>query len=583
MLQIKNLLYQVEGRVLFNHASAAIGQGWRVGLVGRNGTGKSTLLKLIAGQLAPDGGSLELRGRQRVGMLAQEAPGGERSLINTVLAADSERTALLAEAQSASDPVRIAEIHERLAIIRSESAPARAARILAGLGFDKEAQQRPCSAFSGGWRMRVALAALLFVEPDLLLLDEPTNHLDLEATLWLESHLASYPGTLLLVSHDRDLLNRAVNRILHLEGGKLTLYGGNYDIFERTRRDRLAHEAAQNARIAAQRQRIQAFVDRFRSTASKARQAQSRLKMLERLQPSVTLVEDASVTFDFPKPEALAPPILQLEQASAGYAPDRPVLRGLDLRLDMEDRIALLGANGNGKSTLARLLAGRLQPLQGSWRRDRRLRIGYFAQDQAEALDLSASAMDNLARQMPKASPQALRDHLARFGLGSERATTGAGELSGGEKARLLFAIISREAPHLLILDEPTNHLDIDARDALVQALAAFEGAVVLVSHDPCLVELVADRLWLVHQGRVRSFDGDMADYRTLLLEQRQTEKRGAQGEKAREEGLRRKEQRRAAAELRAATAELRKAAQAAERRLEKLAADRAAPEAELA
>ena len=583
MLQIKNLLYQVEGRVLFNHASAAIGQGWRVGLVGRNGTGKSTLLKLIAGQLAPDGGSLELRGRQRVGMLAQEAPGGERSLINTVLAADSERTALLAEAQSASDPVRIAEIHERLAIIRSESAPARAARILAGLGFDKEAQQRPCSAFSGGWRMRVALAALLFVEPDLLLLDEPTNHLDLEATLWLESHLASYPGTLLLVSHDRDLLNRAVNRILHLEGGKLTLYGGNYDTFERIRRERLQHEAAQNARIEAQRQHIQAFIDRFRYKASKARQAQSRIKMLERLQPSASLVEDASITLNFPTPEPLAPPILQLQKAAVGYEAGKPVLRNLDLRLDMDDRIALLGANGNGKTTLARLLAGQLQPLEGLCHRDRRLRIGYFAQDQAEALDLSLSAMDNLARKMPEAPAQKLRDHLARFGLGGDRATTKAGDLSGGEKARLLFAIISHEAPHLLILDEPTNHLDIDARDALVQALGAYEGAVVLVSHDPRLVELVADRLWLVQDGRVRNFDGDMEDYRRLLLEQRRTERREARSEKSKLAGPNRREQRRAAAEARAATASLRKAAQHAEKRLERLTWERAALEAELA
>jgi len=583
MLQITDLLYRVEGRLLFDQASATINRGWRVGLVGRNGTGKSTLLKLIASQLSPDGGAVEVVGRQRIGTVAQEAPGGERSLIDTVLAADSERSALLAEAETASDPARIAEIHERLATIRAETAPARAARILAGLGFDEEAQQRPCSAFSGGWRMRVALAALLFVEPDLLLLDEPTNHLDLEASLWLEGHLASYPGTLLLVSHDRELLNRAVERILHLEGGKLTLYGGNYDTFERTRRERLQHEAAQNARIEAQRQHIQAFIDRFRYKASKARQAQSRIKMLERLQPSVTLVEDASIALDFPTPEPLAPPILQLEKAAVGYVPGKPILRHLDLRLDMDDRVALLGANGNGKSTLARLLAGRLEPQEGFCRRDRKLRIGYFAQDQAEALDLTLSAMDNLARQMPDAPPQALRDHLARFGLGGERATTRASDLSGGEKARLLFAIISREAPHLLLLDEPTNHLDIDARDALVQALGSYEGAVVLVSHDPRLVELVADRLWLVQDGRVRNYEGDMEDYRRLLLEQRRAERRDARGDKPKDSAPSRRDQRRAAAEARAATAGLRKAAQQAEKRLDKLSSKRAAVETELA
>ncbi|HLW26588.1 MAG TPA: ABC-F family ATP-binding cassette domain-containing protein [Kiloniellales bacterium] len=583
MLQINNLLYRVEGRALFQQASATINRGWRVGLVGRNGTGKSTLLKLIMGQLSPDEGSVEIIGRQRIGTVAQEAPGGERSLVDTVLAADTERAALLQEAETATDPTRIAEIHDRLATIRAETAPARAARILAGLGFDEEAQQRPCASFSGGWRMRVALAALLFVEPDILLLDEPTNHLDLEASLWLEGHLASYPGTLLLVSHDRDLLNRAVDRILHLEGRKLTLYGGNYDTFERTRRERLEHEAAQNARIEAQRKHIQTFVDRFRYKASKARQAQSRMKMLEKLQPSVTLVEDASLALNFPAPEPLAPPILQLEQAAVGYEPGRPILRGLNLRLDMDDRIALLGANGNGKSTLARLLAGKLEPQEGACRRDRKLRIGYFAQDQAEALDLSLSAMDNLARHMPEAAAHQLRDHLARFGLGGDRATTKAGDLSGGEKARLLFSIISRNAPHLLILDEPTNHLDIDARDALVQALGAYEGAVVLVSHDPRLVELVADRLWLVQDGRVRSFDGDMNDYRQLLLEQRRAERRELRNEKPKESAPNRKDQRRAAAEIRAATANLRKAAQQAERRLEQLARDRAAVEAELA
>ncbi len=589
MLHINDMTFRHGGRTLFERATVAVERGWRVGLVGRNGAGKTTLLRLIAGELHPDGGDLRLTGRVRVGTVAQEAPGGARSLIDTVLAADHERAALLAEAERAADPLRLAEIHERLATIRADAAPARAARILSGLGFDEAAQQRPCGEFSGGWRMRVALAALLFTEPDLLLLDEPTNHLDLEATVWLESYLRGYPGTLILVSHDRGLLNRAVDRIIHLEAGRLTLYQGNYDRFERTRRERLEREAATNAKIQAQRRHIQAFVDRFRAKATKARQAQSRLKMLEKLQPIVSVVESQTVRLDFPRPEPLSPPILNLEGAAVGYGAT-PVLQGLDLRLDMDDRIALLGANGNGKSTLARLLAGRLKPLAGRLARSPKLRVGYFAQDQAEELDMAGTALTNLQRLMPMATEEKLRNHLGRFGFSGDKADTQVAKLSGGEKARLLFALVSREQPHLLILDEPTNHLDVDAREALVQALGEFEGGVILVSHDPHLVELVADRLWLVQDSTVRPFDGDMTDYRQLLLDQRRAERRQARAEARAEAGLAppgsqtvARDRRRQAAAQRAALADLKKAARQAEQRLDKLQHALALLEQELA
>jgi ATP-binding cassette subfamily F protein 3 len=588
MLHVNDLTFRHGGRPLFERATVVIDRGWRVGLVGRNGAGKTTLLRLISGELSPDAGEVRLIGRVRVGTVAQEAPSGPRSLLETVLAADTERTALLAEAETASDPFRVAEIHERLATIRADAAPAKAARILSGLGFDEAAQQRACQEFSGGWRMRVALAALLFVEPDLLLLDEPTNHLDLEAAIWLESYLKSYPGTLLLVSHDRGLLNRAVDRICHLEGGRLTLYQGNYDRFERTRRERLEREAATNAKIQAQRRHIQAFVDRFRYKASKARQAQSRLKMLEKLQPIVSVVESQTVNLDFPRPEPLSPPILTLENGAVGYG-ETPVLQRLNLRIDMDDRIALLGANGNGKSTLARLLAGRLKPMAGRFARSPKLRVGYFAQDQAEELDMAGTALDNLKRLMPMATEQKLRDHLGRFGFSGPKADTQVAKLSGGEKARLLFSLVSREQPHLLLLDEPTNHLDVDAREALVQALNEFEGAVVLVSHDPHLVELVADRLWIVQDGGVASFEGDMDDYRQLLLEQRRAERRQARAEARAEAGLSQepapdaRDRRREAAAQRAALSDLKKAARAAEQRLEKLQNALALLEQELA
>ncbi len=581
MLQIKDLTYRIAGRTLLDNVSLSLPAGHHVGLVGRNGTGKSTLLKLIAGSLQADAGAIALPGNARIGMLAQEAPDGGESLLETVLAADGERAGLLAEAETAQDPHRIAEIHARLADIDAHRAPARAAAILAGLGFDTEQQERPCREFSGGWRMRVALAAVLFAQPDLLLLDEPTNHLDLEATLWLESFLVNYPQTLLLVSHDRNLLNKVVDKIVHLEENKLTLYSGGYDRFEQTRAERIAQIAAAAAKQAAQRKHMQAFVDRFRYKASKARQAQSRLKALAKMQPIVAISERAMETFDFPSPDELAPPLIVLDDVAVGYEPGKPVLRRLDLRLDMDDRVALLGANGNGKSTMVKLLAGRLAPQAGSMRRSPKLRVGYFAQHQQDELDLEATPLLLMTRLRPQGNDEPRRAHLARFGIGVGKAETRVGQLSGGEKARLLFALMTHEKPHVLLLDEPTNHLDVDAREALVRALNDYEGAVVLVSHDPHLIELSADRLWLVHEGRCQGFEGDLEDYRRLLLEQRRERERDKAGE--RPDPVSRKEKRRAAAESRAATRHLRRAAEAAEREVRSLEQHRATIEERLA
>jgi ATP-binding cassette, subfamily F, member 3 len=517
MLRIDNLTYRIGPRVLLDAASAMINQGHRVGLVGRNGTGKTTLLRLITDALEPDEGSIEWPRRWRVGITSQEAPGGSKSLIDTVLEADTELTELTAEAETADDPDRIIEIHMRLGEREAHTARARAARILAGLGFDESAQNQPCSDFSGGWRMRVALAASLFAAPDLLLLDEPTNHLDLEACLWLEDYLRRYPGTVLLVSHDRGILNRVVDEILHLENGKLTLYAGGYDRFEETRRMRLALDDKLRAKQDIQRAHIMKFVDRFRYKASKSRQAQSRLKMLARMEPIPEHQEEGGVTFTFPEPEALSPPLFSLDDVDAGYD-GKPVLRKLSLRLDEDDRIALLGANGNGKSTLIKLLAGRLAPLDGQVVRSGKLKVGYFAQHQTDELDLAATPLIEMARKRPNDPERKLRTHLGTFGFSQQRAETRIGSLSGGEKARLLFALISCEKPNILLLDEPTNHLDVTSREALVQALNDFKGAVVIVSHDPHVIELTADRFWLVEGGGVAAFEGDMDDYRARLL-----------------------------------------------------------------
>ena len=517
MLRIDQLSHAIAGRPLLEACSVVIPAGHKVGLVGRNGTGKTTLFRLITGDIEPDSGTLSVPRGARIGTVAQEAPGGPTSLIDTVLAADTERVALLDEAERASDPARIAEIQLRLADISAHTAEARASQILAGLGFDAEAQRRPTSAFSGGWRMRVALAGVLFAEPDLLLLDEPTNYLDLEGTIWLETYLARYPHTVIVISHDRGLLNRAVDHILHLSRKTLTLYRGGFDQFDAEYRARAALDAAAARKQEAARAHMQAFVDRFRYKASKARQAQSRLKMLARLQPIASMSEGTVRGFRFPEPDALSPPIIALDRASAGYD-GKPVLHGLDLRIDPDDRIALLGANGQGKSTLAKLIAGRLAPIDGARVTSNRLRIGFFAQHQAEDLDTGATPLDVLSRAMPGKPPAAVRATLADGGIGADIATTRIGELSGGQKSRMAMLLATLDRPHLVILDEPTNHLDIDSRAALIEALAGFGGAVILISHDPHLVECVADSLWLVDGGRVRRFDGDMSDYRDYLL-----------------------------------------------------------------
>ena len=571
MLHINDLTYRIEGRLLFDKATAGIPSGHKVGLVGRNGSGKTTLLRLIAGELAPDDGSLSVPRATRIGAVAQEAPGGQACLIDFVLAADRERAQLLAEAETARDPARIAEIHERLNDIAAHAAPARAHRILAGLGFDEAAQRRACGEFSGGWRMRVALAAMLFTEPELLLLDEPTNYLDLEGTLWLEEYLAHYPSTVIIVSHDRELLNGSVTSILHVEQRKLTLYSGGYDTFEETRRERQRLDLKLKKKQDDERRRIEAFVIRFKAKASKATQAQSRVKALARMQPIAELIEERVVPFAFPNPaKAMASPLIRLEGAAAGYHPDQPVLRGLDLSLDADDRIGLLGANGNGKSTFAKLLAGRLAPIAGRRYGSDKIVVGYFAQHQLDDLPPQKTPYEHMRALMGEATEAQKRARLGAWGFGVEKADTRAEHLSGGEKARLLLALATFHRPHLLILDEPTNHLDVDAREALVRALNEYEGAVILISHDRHLMDASTDRLWLVRDGTVKSYEGDMARYRAECL----AERRALDGGRANAPAPRRakpspQQARRQAAEQRAALAPLKQSVVKAEAEVE--------------
>lgn len=566
MLHINDLTLRVAGRTLLEKATVALPEGARVGMLGRNGTGKTTLFKAIAGDIHPDDGTINIPRGRRLGRVAQEAPSGPESLLDTVLAADIERTALLAEAEIATDPGRIADIQMRLVDIDAHSAPSRAARILAGLGFDADAQLRPCSSFSGGWRMRVALAATLFSEPDLLLLDEPTNHLDLEGTLWLQNYLASYPRTVIIISHDRDLLDTAVDHILHLNDGRLTLYRGNYTSFERQRQEKLLLDQKMKKKQDEERARLEAFVARFKAKASKARQAQSRVKRLEKMATITVSIDSEARGFDLPGPERpLPPPMIALDKVSAGYG-EHVVLKNLDLDLGPEDRIGLLGANGNGKSTLAKLLHGSLPPLSGDIRRSKKLMAGYFTQHTLDTLIPTNSPYDHVRAKMPGATEAQVRARVGRIGFSGARADIKVASLSGGEKSRLALGLAAFEGSHLLILDEPTNHLDIDSREKLVEAINEFSGAVVLISHDRHLLEACVDQLWLVENGSVTPWDGDLDDYRRLVL-QRGQEDRKADANARRDKA----QERRDSAARRAELAPLRKTIKDHEARIAKL------------
>ncbi|MCO5730752.1 ribosomal protection-like ABC-F family protein [Rhizobium sp. SSA_523] len=573
MITITDLSARIAGRLLLDHASVSLPGGTKAGLVGRNGAGKSTLFRIITGDLAAESGSVSLPKNARIGQVAQEAPGTEDPLIEIVLAADKERSALLKEAETASDPNRIAEIQMRLVDIDAHSAEARAASILAGLGFDAEAQARPASSFSGGWRMRVALAAVLFAEPDLLLLDEPTNYLDLEGTLWLEDYVRRYPHTVVIISHDRDLLNNAVNAIVHLDQKKLTFYRGGYDSFERQKAEADELQMKAKAKSDAARKHIQSYIDRFRYKASKARQAQSRIKALERMGTVSAVIEEHVQPIRFPEPERQpSSPIVAIDKAAVGYEPGKPILKNITLRIDNDDRIALLGSNGNGKSTFAKLISGRLEAQAGTLKMAPNLKIGFFAQHQLDDLIPTQSAVDHVRRLMPEQPEAKVRARVAQMGLATEKMDTAAKDLSGGEKARLLMGLAAFHAPNLLILDEPTNHLDIDSRRALIEALNDYEGAVILISHDRHLIEATVDRLWLVNKGTVSAFEGDLEDYRSIIVSS--SRKGGERAEAAAEEPVSKSDQRKASAERRAQLAPLKKKiteTEAMTARLEKL------------
>lgn len=565
MLHINDLDYRIEGRMLFDKATAAISDGWKVGFVGPNGSGKSTLLRMIKGELYSSDDEISLRKNRRLGSVDQEAPASQQSLIETVLLQDRERAALLAEADTAADPHRIAEIQTRLADIGAHSAESRAAGILSGLGFSASEQLRPCAEFSGGWRMRVALAGVLFAAPDLLLLDEPTNYLDLEGAMWLESYLKRYPYTALIVSHDRDLLNNAVTHILALENGKLSVHAGGYDTYERKRAEKQAQAVSFRTRQDAQRRHMQEFVDRFRAKASKAKQAQSRLKALEKLQTITLPVAERTQPFVFPNPKPMAPPIIRVVDGDLGYEPDNPVLRNLNLRLDNDDRIAILGPNGEGKSTLVKSLAGRIPPLSGNIYKHKKLVVAYFAQHQVDELRPKESAYDHVRAILPDATEAQIRAATARLGFGPQKADTLVEKLSGGEKARLLLGLITFHGAHLLILDEPTNHLDIGARKALVQALNDFQGAVLLITHDAHLAAAVADRLWLVNKGSAAPYEGDLAEYRALVLAAGKTPRKKGGEKTAEDERL---NARKASADARLSLQPLKQKAKNAEERI---------------
>ncbi len=579
MLHINDLGFRMEGRPLFEQATLAITKGSKVGLVGRNGTGKSTLFNLIKGSLSPDDGSINLRKGARLGAVDQEVPSGPESLMQTVLAADTEMQSLLVEAETAQDPNRIAEIYTRLSDIDAYSAEARAGSILSGLGFSGDDQQKPCSEFSGGWRMRVALAAMLFAQPDLLLLDEPTNYLDIEGTVWLESHIRNYPGTAFIVSHDRDFLNAAITHIAHLREGKLFSYTGDYNNFEKQMAEQQRHSMAMRAKQDDERRHLESFVNRFKAKASKAKQAQSRVKRLEKMKPVATIVNDPIPPIDLPSPEkALSPPVIRFDEVSLGYTDDVTVLHGIDIRIDEDDRIGILGRNGEGKSTFAKAVMGMLEAKEGMIRRHKKLKIGYFAQHEIDALKLDHSPYDHVRELMPDSTEAQRRARLARFGLGVKNAETPARDLSGGEKARLLFSLISFHAPHLLVLDEPTNHLDMDSRVELIKALNAYEGAVILISHDRNLLESVVDKLLIVGDGNIRNYDGTLEDYRREQLEKHRTGGKAKKKDKGSKTN-----QRRANAQARSEIAPLKKKVEKLEKQMQFLKDKMARLDSELA
>jgi ATP-binding cassette subfamily F protein 3 len=530
MLNISNLTYKIGARTILEDCSLNVMTGWKVGVVGANGAGKSTLFKLIAGELQAAGGTVSMPARQRIAWVRQDIPETDTPLIDMVLNAHEEMAQLWKDSLTETDPDRLGEIYHRLDELDAYSAPSKAATLLTGLGFKESQLTEPFSSFSGGWRMRVALASVLFLEPEFLLLDEPTNHLDLEAIMWLETYLASYPHTMLVISHDRELLNKCIDHVIHVDKQKLTLYTGNYDTFEQERAARLGLQQKMFEKQQAQRAHMQAFVDRFRAKASKATQAQSRLKALEKMDLVDAVIADRAIKFTFPNPDKISSPMLSMNHADIGYAVDKPVLRNLNDNIDHDDRIALLGANGNGKSTLIKLIAGKLEALKGNIVRSSKLRIGYFSQHQTEELDMDSTPYLEMMKMMREKNTEVkesvARAKLGAFGFSRDLADNKISALSGGEKARLLFAFMSFDAPHLLLLDEPTNHLDIDAREALVQALNAYEGAIVIVSHDPNMVERVADRLWLVKDGKCTDFQGDLEDYRKFTIQSRRDERK---------------------------------------------------------
>jgi ATP-binding cassette subfamily F protein 3 len=518
VLTIQNLTYRIDGRPLFEAASAFIAGGWKVGLVGRNGAGKSTLLRLVRGEIAPDAGDVSLARGKRIGWLEQEAPASRQALLDIVVAFDLERQALYAELELDPAGARVGDIHERLTQIDAHSAEARAASILAGLGFSAAQQKLPASDFSGGWRMRVALAGVLFSSPDLLLLDEPTNYLDIEGAIWLESYLRRYPHTAIIVSHDREFLNKTTTHILALENRSLTVSAGDFDTYERRRSEARMAEAAFRAKQDAARAHMQSFIDRFRAKASKARQAQSRIKALQRMTSVIAPTEESAQPIRFKNPEPLSPPIIRLVDSDLGYAQGAPVLRKVNLRIDDDDRIVVLGPNGEGKSTLVKSLSGRLALLSGDVVRHRKLKVAYFAQHQLDELDADGTPLSHVRKISPAASEAQVRAIAASFGFGAEKVSTKVSHLSGGEKARLLLGLITHDGPHLIVLDEPTNHLDMDARESLAIALNDYSGAVIMITHDAYLASAVADRLILVKDGAVRAYEGDLDDYRALVL-----------------------------------------------------------------